>query len=258
MTARVRPLSVIALTIWFFPAAFAQTRPQGSTRRASVARVLFVGCKADGQVGPLPAPTEVNVVRIDASVAPRLAYYKPESGPGVLAPLGWYCFGTYGSGGSSLLVAPKPINEDTQFSQSWQGFAGPAIALDDRSGGASGRFAVAEVMARVFPKQKALVQNVIDEGLDAVIDFKFGPYPRDKLIYRNDRVVEYSTPPHTNGLGTMSWFHRSDESIDGVVILHGPTPDLLRLMVRLPADLESLKSHIIRQLENEWGDEPKQ
>ena len=99
-TARIIGVIFIALTC------------QGAT----VVRVPFVGCKSGGQVGPEPAPHGAGkTVRIDAGTAQKLAYYQAGNPPGVLAPRGWYCFGLYGSGGSTLLVSPEPI-EDKLFS----------------------------------------------------------------------------------------------------------------------------------------------
>jgi len=49
----------------------------------------------------------------------------------------------------------------------------------------------------------------------------------------------------------MSSLQTSDYPIDGVAILHGETPDLLLLAVRLPPDTNYLTSPIIRQIEGE-------
>src|SRR6185437_1740796 len=81
--------------------------------RAGNARALvsFVGCASDGQAGSLKAASgRSKRMAIPAGAAQRLAYYKAENGFGVLAPKGWHCFGTYGSGGANLFVSPNPIN----------------------------------------------------------------------------------------------------------------------------------------------------
>jgi len=191
------------------------------------------------------------VVQLDASIAQRLAYYKAEDGPGVLAPRGWYCFGAYGSNGAFLLVAPQPIKGDDLFSSTWRGITGPAVQASESSGGTSGRFEVARVIARVFPAYKAFARSVIEEGIEPAGNFPFGPYPNDKLTYRSDRVVEYQTPPHSEGLGTISRLKMNDYPIDGVAILQGTTPDLLLLTVRLPPDMNNLTAHIIGQVQRE-------
>lgn len=92
------------------------------------ARVPFVGCASDGQVGPKPAPGgAAQLVAVDAKEARRFAYYKTELGPGVLAPRGWYCYGTYGSGGASTLVTPEPIPPRKLFGESDLRFTGTAV-----------------------------------------------------------------------------------------------------------------------------------
>jgi Double zinc ribbon len=240
------------------PANLAQREPRSSGQEHPAARVPFVGCSSDGQVGPVAAPTDtVKVVQIDGRAARRLAYYKAESSSGVLAPRGWYCFGLYGSAGDSLYVAPQPVKFADFLSTTWHGFTGPAIQASVSIGGTSGRFEVARVMARVFPAQKAFVQNVINEGIWPASQFVFGPYPKDKLIFQSDRVVEYQTPPHAEGLGTTTnRLPANDDPINGVAILEGENPDLLSLGVRLPPDMNDLASPIIQQIERENAPPP--
>jgi hypothetical protein len=224
---------------------------------AKLAMVPFVGCPSDGQAGPLPASTAAVNVQVDPSVASKLAYYKSETGPGVLAPKGWYCFGTYGSAGSHLFVAPQPIPAQSLFSSNWHGFTGAAIQADNVSGGTSGRFEVARVIARVFPTYQKFVRQVIDEGIEPASHFPSGPYPKDQLTYKSDWMVEYRTPPHSEGLGTNSHLQKNDDSIDGVIILQGPETYLLKLTQRLSADLYGLESPIRARFEKEWGSRPQ-
>jgi hypothetical protein len=144
--------------------------------------VPFVGCPSDGQVGPVEAPSGKHlVVPIAPELAQRLAYYSSAQGIGVLAPRGWFCFGSYGSGGERLYVSPKPVDARNPFSQKWSGFLGPAIQLTHRFGDTIGRFDVAEIIAQVFPAYRTFAANVMEElGPDS---FSFGPYPKDALIY---------------------------------------------------------------------------
>jgi hypothetical protein len=229
-----------------------ETNPQESSQEAPLARVPFVGCRSDGQTGPVTAPEGTEkMVRTEAGASQRLAYYKAKDGSGVLAPRGWYCFGTYGSNGSVLLVTPQPIRGGDLFSANWGGIIGPAIELGESSGDTSGRFEVARIIARVFPAQRTFVESVIAEGIEPASDFRFGPDPTDKLIYQSDRIVEYDTPPHSEGLGTVSRLKKNEDPIDGVAILQGPTPDLLLLTVRLPPDMNGLTPHIIKEIERE-------
>jgi hypothetical protein len=156
---------------------FAQAKTQ-----VAGSQVPFVGCESDGQVGPLKAPQgKAKRVALPSEIADRLAYYKAEEGFGVLAPRGWYCFSTYGSNGSTLYVAPEPMNGKVLLSSDWGGFAGQAVQVSVSIGDTSGRFAVARVIARVFPDRKEFVQDVIAEGIESAASFPLGPYPTDMV-----------------------------------------------------------------------------
>jgi hypothetical protein len=238
--------------IWLSSPLSAQTQSQNSNQEIAPVSVPFVGCKSDGQGGPLDAPGgAVQSVQIDSSAAQKLAYYKAENSTGVLAPRGWHCFGTYGSSGASLFVTPQPIKSDDLLSMNWAGIAGPGIQVQEISGDTSGRFQVASVIARVFPAHKAFADGVIKEGTEPASSFPFGPYPQDRLTYRSDQVVEFQTPAHSEGLGTVNQLKQSDEPIDGAAILQGETPDLMLVTVRLPPEVNELTSQIIQQVERE-------
>lgn len=205
----------------------------------------FVGCAADGQVGPVPAPNAPEKpVLIRASMAKKLTYYKSSVSLGVLAPQGWYCFATYGSSGSYLFVAPKPIRDFPGDK-----FDGSIVELQNVDGETSGRFTVAQVVARVFPAHRQFVQNVI-EMFDFFADkVTYSPFPDDRLTYRNNRVVEYKTGAYAQGLGTMSWLAPNGRSIMGVAILKDGPPHLLLLSARLPDGLDSLTPEIVKVVE---------
>ena len=104
------------------------------------------------------------------------------------------------------------------------------------------------MIARVFPAQKAFVQNVIKSFDQSASDYTFAPYPNDKLIVQTDRLVEFRTAPHSEGLGTMSRLKANGDPIEGVAMLQGQTPDLLMLRVRLPLELRDLAPAIIQDL----------
>jgi hypothetical protein len=211
---------------------------------AQTVRVPFVGCESSGQTGLLKAPKgSRKAADIDAGTAQELAYYEASNGLGVLAPRGWHCFGSSGSSGTDLLVLPRPIGP-----ADWNGTTGPAVHVENLMGDTSGRFGVAQVIARVFPMQKAFVQRVIDLFDQPANTYTFGPFPSDKLIVQNDRLVQFQTPPRSEGLGTMSRLKANDYPIDGVAILEGQTPDLLILRVRLPREQRDLAPVIIKDL----------
>lgn len=214
--------------------------------------IPFVGCPADGQIGPREAPKRASIVTMASRhEAERLAYYRGPDGNGVLAPRGWHCVELYGSSGSALYVSPSPAELPSISASGWKGVSGAAILAQRRYGGTSGRFAVAEVIAMVFPARKQFVREVIEMFDEGESRFRSGPHPTDKLTYRGETIVEYVTPAGMEGLGTQFWLRKSDSPIQGVAILVGETPDLLHLAVRLPADLAELTPVIIRQFEGE-------
>lgn len=214
----------------------------------------FIGCKSDGQVGPLDAPTghAPPAMKLSLAAAQRLAYYKAENGLGVLAPRGWHCFSTYGSNGSSLFVSPEVIDAANLFSPEWKGFAGPAIQISVVDGGTSGRFQVARVIARVFPSRGQFVRDVIAEGIEPAASFPAGPYPQDKLTYRSKNIVEFETPANTEGLGTASRLQTSSKPIRGVaILLSADDTSLSQLSARLPEQDHDLTNTIIQQVERD-------
>ncbi len=171
------------------PAARPSPSPTASIE-ATLVSVPFVGCEESGMVEGSPAPKGTEkLVKIRSGAAERLSYYKSAASPGVLAPRGWKCYGSFGSSGSGLAVTPqaqKPFEAPT---------TGPMIVVSSISGGTSGRFTVAQVVARVFPAHEAFARKVIKEGLMPASQFPFGPYPTDKLTVRTEDMVEYETPP---------------------------------------------------------------
>lgn len=211
--------------------------------------VPFVGCKSDGPSDLREAPKGTKTsVSVTTKAAQVLVSYRSPEGLSVLAPRGWYCLGLYSSGGDSLYVGPQPIDE-SRIGRS--GFAGPIIEISHNFGDTSGRSHVAEIVARVFPAYRAFATHVSEEGLGG--PFKFGPFPKDELTYKSNRVVEYKTPAQTEGLGTHAWLKKNGSPIEGVAMLVGQTHDLLLLSVRLPPGLNGITSLIIRQFERAAG-----
>jgi hypothetical protein len=228
--------------------------------QAVAVQVPFVGCKSDGQVGPLGAPAgRIATLDISPALARRLAFYKARGGWGVLAPRGWYCFGTYGSAGANLYVTPVPIETAKVLAYQWKGFSGQVIRVSYEYGGTSGRFGVADVIARVFPAYMVFVHDVIAEN-DSVggasLSFHFGPYPHDKLKYVNNHTVEYETPANANGLGTFYQVQPNSEPIFGVAALVGHSPDLVFVAMRVPENDRDLRRPILEQVEHRTGEMP--
>jgi hypothetical protein len=229
----------------------AQERAVSANPQPSLLAVPFIGCRSDGQLGPIDAPSgRSKSVPISPAAAQQLAYYRAADGFGVLAPRGWHCFGASGSDGQTLFVSPAPIDTKNIFSTG-PGLAGPAIQLSYSFGDTSGRFIVAEIIARVFPAYRAFVTGVMRDYDQPEISFAFGSYPADTLTYTSKNAVEYRTPAQKDGLGTHSRLRKNGSPIHGVAILIGETPDLLLLSVRLPPELNGLTTAIVRQIERD-------
>lgn len=209
----------------------------------------FIGCAGNGMSGPVRAPSAVGAIpSIPASAGNRLAYYSSEN-LAVLAPRGWHCFMLYGSDGSVLVVAPE-----LKDAASSAGLRGPAVVLSRISGGTSGRFIVAKIAARLFPAAKPFVQSVIDEEIEPAEDFPFSPYPNDKIVRRDDTMVEFITPANCDGAGTAIRFVKNDEPISGVaILLPNQDMDLVDLAIRLPDGFDDLLPSIVTAVERTHG-----
>jgi hypothetical protein len=243
-----------AILLALIPCAQLSVSASRTTTPTSPSRITvpFVGCRSDGQVGPVSAPNgEAMALPIAAAAAQRLTYYKAKQGFGVLGPSGWHCFCVYGSSGETLYVSPEQITGADLYSSTWKGFKGPAIEITYEYGRTSGRFGVASTIARVFPAHREFVENVIKEGFEPASSFPMGPYPNDQLIYKSKEIVEYQTPANEDGLGTKSRLQKDADPISGAAILVGRTPDLLSLSIRLSPKLVDLVPVIIQQVERD-------
>jgi hypothetical protein len=221
---------------------------------ATASRILipFVGCPSFGQVDKLEAPKGTGkLLALGKQHSEALAYYKSADGISVLAPRGWYCQGSSGSGGAALFLSPTPIVSN---SSGWQGLDGGVIEVNDISGENSGHYEIAAAIARVFPVYRRFARN---ELRDSDLPFPSGPYPTDTLKYLSNTTVEYTTPPQSEGLGNVnSYIGKNDIPITGAAVLidyppnpRGKIPHLILLSVRLPHDLAWLAPTIIRYVE---------
>ena len=215
--------------------------------------VPFVGCIAVGQSSPgLDAPPgESRSLPIPPEAAQKLAYYKSGQDLGVLAPRGWYCVEISDSGGRRLVLGPQPIDPGNMFPRGETGFTGPVIEVSSIHSNTAGRFEIARIIGRVFPAYRAVVTRVCKMFNEPASAYTFGPYPADTLTYKSTRVVEYTTPSRTEGLGTQSQLSKSGSPIEGVAMLVGNAPDLLLLAVRLPGNLRGLTAAIVHQVERD-------
>lgn len=219
--------------------------------------VPYIGCPGDGQTGPYAAAKgSPKAVNLPPATADQMAWYEynGEVGHfGTLGPRGWNCFVTIGSNGWTLYVAPERLDSAKILEhKNWKGFSGPAIQLSDSDGGTSGRFEVAQMVARVFPAHRNYARSIIAEGFGPASDYPFGPYPSDHLTYKGKDLVEFTTPAHRKGLGTMSWLLPSDLPITGFALLtigHDVDTGLLHLSFRLPPSLSFLAATLRQQAE---------
>ena len=223
-----------------------------STAFAQHVTVPFVGCAATGMSGPVPAPSgEPRRIPIPADAAAHLALYSDGNGLDVLAPRGWHCYEVYGSDGGFLFVSPNSLSAETIYSP--HGFTEPVVILSAIDGFTSGRDEVSAVINHVFPEHRAFVVNAAKE-MDQPVPGYRGPFPGDKLHHISKNVVEYTTPAHREGIGTMRFLRASTLPTIGVEILSkdsGECCNLTSLDVRLAPTDAALAGVIRSQLEHE-------
>jgi hypothetical protein len=188
---------------------------------------------------------------VPRALEPRLAYYR-SNGLGVVGPRGWHCFGLYGSNGTILIVTPERRDANDLLGAHATPLRGPAIQLTESLGGTSGRFAVARLVARLFPAQGGFARRVDAEQIEA--PSPRGPSRTDRIRRRGANVVEYVTPGGRLGLGTQSRLAPNDLPISGLVILH-PVDDwyTIDLAVRLPAGQAGLAPAIVDEVGRRYG-----
>jgi hypothetical protein len=126
--------------------------------------------------------------------------------------------------------------------------ARPAIQFSTMLGDTCGRFEVASIAARYFPRRRAFVNAVIAEKIEPATDFVFVPFLGDRFVRRDGRRVEVETPSHATGLGTRSRLIADSLPIRSVAIVDGDPPDLLALTVKLPPEAHDLLPAIAGQL----------
>jgi hypothetical protein len=216
-------------------------------RRLVEADIPAIVCPLDGQAGPQDAPTLPKTMRVvvPEGTASALAYYSAFEGmgAGALAPKGWDCFGTYGSGGSSLYVTPDHFSAPIPYRPE-KVKDGPVVMKDHFISATSGHFPVAQISARIFPLARTFVERVRDEGLDDASNYVFAPWATDRLNYLSDFAVSYVTPSGANGVGTAFGPAPGKEAISGLVFLtvigNEEDPNLERLAVRLHMGLTNV------------------
>jgi hypothetical protein len=152
----------------------------------------------------------------------------------------------FGPGGATLVVTPESPSPGAAD----LGKVEYAVEVVSNKGRGPGRFAVAQVIARVFPDRMAFANNVIAEGTLPASDFPTGPISTDQLISLGTDALAYHTKAQAGGLGTLvSGFDQSSRPIDGVAFLAGADTDLTALAIRLPEDDQDLEPAIAQAFE---------
>jgi hypothetical protein len=77
---------------------------------------------------------------------------------------------------------------------------GFGIHATDINGDTSGRFTAAQIVARVFPVERAFVDRIEGEGFLPAKEFPAGPFSNDLLTYRGDHILEFETPAMAQGV----------------------------------------------------------
>ena len=211
--------------------------------------VKFVGCPANGMMGPLPAPVRGrNVVIPEPGLADSLAYYKAGDGFGVFAPIGWQCREWYGSGSITLLVMPNAVPPSYNLSRKTTGSAVTVTSVD---GGTSGGMSALRLISQLFPGQDRtfVKEERAEEKWIYIPKEKFTRYlgAKDSVRRLAQTLLEFTTPPRSVGFGTRGILLPSAQPIAGLVMLLPPKtgPGLIIVRIRLPPTQQKLLSVIL-------------
>jgi hypothetical protein len=198
--------------------ALAMVLPSWAGSQVQREPIPFVGCPADGQVGPLDAPQGTpKLVAVDRGTAGRIAYYKGAFGSGVFAPRGWHCRVEYGSSGAIILITSAAIELANDHLPKAHDHA---IELESLSGGTAGRYDLARYASRLFPRVAAkFIERVKSEGHLGATEFVLGPYANDSTRYPDDVTAEFTSPATKRGLGTERNLVPSRDPIRGIAVL---------------------------------------
>jgi len=229
----------------------------GAKANVDSSSVPFIGCRSDGQQGPIPAPRSQHRVEVqfDAHTAQQLAFYRAKFSPGVLARREWQCAGLLGSDDEFLLVAPHlpPLKS---FSTAYHHLTTAAVVAEHMFGGTSGRFGVADVLARFFPHQRTFVRALQLGDVSHTFHPVYHPYDADRLSRKADRLVEFVTPTFANCIGTTWWLRENGMPVRGALIIErgGKELYLATVRVRMPDRLVDLAKPIISRFEESAKD----
>lgn len=233
----VARLMLAWMLLWGGPAIAASAQP--------AATVPVVDCPADGPSGPSPAPPVPAAAHAGAGQLAR--YVSP--GLAVLAPRGWHCIASYGSGGASLLVTPRGYTRDTM--PGIHGLTGPAVEMSFLNGENAGREDVADLFSCLFPFERDFIRRAAaDDDVSGPRHRPGSPCAGERLVRHGRGRVDYTTPAHRQGLGTFgSRLGPGDGAIVGSAVLarsNGDENSVILSMIRLPDRLRALTPMVRR------------
>jgi hypothetical protein len=149
-------------------------------------------------------------------------------------------------------LSPTPVQSSELFAGNWKGLHGAAIILSYDDGGTSGRYGVADTIAKFFPDYMYFAHQVEhqdkEDGGSFVLS-KLTPIS-DRIVHVGNREIKYETPANSEGLGTGYWLARDERPVTGVVLLNKDA-DLytVNLFMRLPSADEVLTPFITQSAE---------
>lgn len=224
-------------------------------------KIPFIGCSGMAMPGPTDAPTGDPVeVNFGASIASKLSHYQDADYLGIVAPRGWYCYLSANAGDATLLVTPSrdEIEAFKRVGESESVASGPAVWFQTIEGGTGGGREAIKYGERFFPGAlpKDFVQEVIDDAKDnhlPINDYIFPRNTKDVIAYKSPTLLEFETPAHEDGLGTLAWggLKKSELPIYGVLSFttKASDPIIYLLAVRLPPASANLRTTIIHDAE---------
>ena len=196
-----------------------------SISRAGDVTVPFVGCPREFGTGATPAPAgrPSVAVSLPPNEAQELAFYGLDGGGGTLAPKGWSCVASMGTAGLTFIVTPQLIGDSPS------GISGPGLIQVTFDGGTGSGFTeIQDYLRKMYPSA----------GHE-----KTG---HDKLVYLNDHLVTFETPPNAQGLGTSELLLPSALPVYGYLQYDASGDSSLTLVqLRLPKKLNWLTKAIL-------------
>lgn len=201
------------------------------------AEVPFVGCPSIGQQ-ERPAPVgKPKRLPLTAAEAGQLSFYRAGNGMELLGPRGWHCIGIEGSSGISVHLRPQPP------------YTGRGDLLELRGDGlvaveilwTSGRASVAEMIFRLFPKEREAALSTLRDFGDT---YSVEVYPWDRYTYRNPSLVEFVTHRDSDGLGQWRGLQGKSHAIHGIVSLRSDAT-LLYVAMRVPPAMDPVRTAIL-------------